>query len=370
MRRGLSAGLLPALAVGMFVSGLGLAAWASAPRKGSLVEESVHGRSLEGNLAGNAADRSVWVYLPPGYDTEPARRYPVVYLLSGIGDPNTVWVKAWDDRNPGYGTIPELMDSGVAAGLLQPMIVIIPDAQTKFPGSFYTNSPVMGRWEDFIAVDLVAEVDRRYRTIPRPEARGLAGHSMGGHGAIKIAMRHPEIFSVAYGMNPAVLGWGEDVSPANPAFAKVLALAGPEALPDDPYVFAIIGIGQAFSPDPKRPPFFTDFPFQRRNGHLVPASPGYEAWSREMPLSMVTAHAPNLKRLRGLRFDSAFVDEYPHIPPTSRALSDSLTARGVPHTFEMYNGDHRNRLWGRMGRLYTEVLPYFSQLLVSQHEER
>ena len=88
-----------------------------------------------------------------------------------------------------------------------------------------------------------------------------------------------------------------------------------------------------------------------------------------MPIYMVPDHVDNLKGLRGLRFDSAFVEEFSHIPETSMRLSDVLTEHGVEHTFEMYNGDHRNRLWGRQGRLYTELLPYFSDLLESAPAE-
>lgn len=73
-----------------------------------------------------------------------------------------------------------------------------------------------------------------------------------------------------------------------------------------------------------------------------------------------------MSRLRGLRFDSGYEDEFTHIPPSARAFSSALTARGIEHVFEEYNGDHRNRLWGRTGRLATELLPYFWNLLDSQ----
>ena len=82
-----------------------------------------------------------------------------------------------------------------------------------------------------------------------------------------------------------------------------------------------------------------------------------------MPLYLVDDYRENLMRLRGLRFDTGRMDEYRHVPITSRALSERLSALGVPHVFEEYHGDHRNRLWGRTGRLSTEVLPYFWLLL-------
>ena len=65
-------------------------------------------------------------------------------------------------------------------------------------------------------------------------------------------------------------------------------------------------------------------------------------------------------------FDAGYADQYTHIPPTSRELSEALSDKGVDHTFELYNGDHRNRLWGESGRLYSEVLPYLSRALLRE----
>ena len=79
---------------------------------------------------------------------------------------------------------------------------------------------------------------------------------------------------------------------------------------------------------------------------------------------MVENYAANLRRLRGLRFDSGYEDEFTHIPPTARAFSEALTARGIDHVFEEFNGDHRNRMMGRTGRLANEVLPYFGCYLI------
>jgi enterochelin esterase-like enzyme len=339
----------------------------AAAQSGTLSEVTVHGRSLEGNLLGDAADRSVYVYLPPSYATDSARRYPVLYLLHGIGDPNTVWVQAWDEKNDGYATIQDLMDQGVQGHDIEEMIVIMPDARTAFYGCFYTNSPVKGNWTDFIANDLVAYVDEHYRTIERREARGLAGHSMGGHGALKIGMLRPDVFSVVYGMNPAVLGWGADISASNPALGPLTDVKTPQdAMQQNLYVVAVIGIGQAFSPNLDNPPFLTDYPFAQTNGQLVDHGPGWERWQSQMPVYMVEKHADNARQLSAIRFDTAFVDEYTHIPETSKQLSDALTAAGIDHTFETYNGDHRNRLWGRYGRLFTEVLPYFTDFLISE----
>lgn len=119
------------------------------------------------------------VYLPAGY-ARSQRRYPVLYLLHGaFGD-----FKNWD-------TLTRLRRH--AAGL--PWIIVMPDAGD----SWYTNSATTpgGRFEDYIAHDLISEVDARYRTVAGREGRAIAGLSMGGYGAMKFALRYPQLFSVA-----------------------------------------------------------------------------------------------------------------------------------------------------------------------------
>jgi S-formylglutathione hydrolase FrmB len=106
-----------------------------------------------------------------------------------------------------------------------------------------------------------------------------------------------------------------------------------------------------------------DFPFAIVDGKLQPSEPAFSKWEENYPLHLVKKYRSNLVKLRGLRFDTGYTDEYTHIPPTCRALSVRLTLLGIEHIFEEYNGDHRNRLWGRFGRLYTQLLPYFWRLL-------
>ena len=333
-------------------------------QEGRLVRERVHGASLEKTVTGESADRYVSIYLPPSYDASPTKRYPVVYLLHGITDSDETWTHEWSKKGDPWGTIPGVMSRGVAENRFGEMIVVMPDQNTKWGGSFYTNSSVTGKWEDFTVRELVSYVDGKYRTIAQAAGRGVAGHSMGGYGAIKLGMKHPDVFSVVYGMNPAVLGWSRDLSLENPAFANVLKVKTlDEALKAGLYTLGVIVVGQAFSPNPDRPPFFFDPPFAIVDGKLQPAEPGFSKWQESFPLNMVVKYRSNLLKLRGLRFDSGYEDEFTHIPPTARALSSELNARGVDHVFEEYNGDHRNRLWGRTGRLATEVFPYFWLLL-------
>jgi enterochelin esterase-like enzyme len=325
-----------------------------------VIREKVHGPSLENNPAGEPADRWVTVYLPPSYDQAPQKRYPVLYLLHGIGDTDEMWM----ERKGPYMNIKDLMDRGIADGRFGEMLVVMPDERTRWFGSFYTNSAWTGNWEDFTAKDLVAAIDNKYRTLARAAGRGVAGHSMGGYGAITQGMRHPDVFSVVYGMNSAMLGWGGDMCIENPAFASVQKMTTQKQVIDGGvYPAGIVCVAQAFSPNPQRPPFHADFPFDVVDGKLRPAEPAFRKWEANMPVYMVKQYRANLQKLRGLRFDSGWDDEFSHIVLTNRQLSRELTSQGIDHIFEEYNGDHRNRLRGRTGRLFIAVLPYFGLLL-------
>jgi S-formylglutathione hydrolase FrmB len=333
-------------------------------QEGRLVRESLHSTSLEKTVTGESPDRSVIVYLPPSYDKSQTKRYPVVYLLHGIVDTNEVWVKEWTKRNDSWGTIQGVMNSGIAERMFGEMIVVMPNEKTEWGGSFYTNSSVTGNWEDFTTKDLVKFVDSKFRTLARASSRGIVGHSMGGYGAIKIGMKHPDVFGVVYGMNPALLGWGRDLSIENPAFTALLSMKTEKEVNEGGiYPLGIVVVGQAFSPNPERPPFYVDLPYALVDGKLQPAEPGFSKWLESFPVNMVEKYRSNLTKLRGLKFDSGYEDEFTHIPPTARELSTKLTSLGIEHVFEEYNGDHRNRMWGRNGRVATEVLPYFWRLL-------
>jgi S-formylglutathione hydrolase FrmB len=278
-----------------------------------------------------------------------------------------VWTVPWSDDEIDYGTIQNLMDRGISAGLLQDMILVLFDARTPYFGCHYVNSSVKGNWQDFLAQDLVTYVDTNYRTLDRRESRGVMGHSMGGYGALRVGLDRPDIFSVVYGLSPSVLGWREDLSAHNPAF-KILAMEDDpsEYIDSNFYVGAFIGVSQAFSPNPNRPPFYADFPFRMDGDTLVPNQPAHRLWETNFLANRIDSYLEQPFRLNGIMFDAGYADQFTHIPPTSRELSEALSVKGVDHTFELYNGDHRNRLWGESGRLYTEVLPFLSRALLSE----
>src|SRR5690606_8346289 len=149
----------------------------------------VHAPTVAGNLEGNAADREVYVVLPPSYDAQPDRRYPVVYALHGYFIGASQWMKEIH--------MPQTAEGAFAQGVPE-MIIVLPDSKTRHLGSLYASSPTVGDFENFIAGDLIEYIDSHYRTIARPESRGLVGHSMGGYGAARIGIKHAEKFGALY----------------------------------------------------------------------------------------------------------------------------------------------------------------------------
>jgi len=212
----------------------------------------IHGKALEGNLEGDAVDRDVIVFLPPSYAKEKHRRYPVVYALHGYSIGAEQWTREIH--------VPQTVEGAFAKGS-QEMIVVLPDSKTAHGGSMYSSSVTTGDFEQFTAHDVVTYIDAHYRTIPNRTSRGLAGHSMGGYGAARIGMKHPDVFSSLYITSPCCLS-PMGSRPANPAMQKAMASEEKELesvkTPADAaglsfFARAQLASAAAWSPDPKNP---------------------------------------------------------------------------------------------------------------------
>lgn len=156
----------------------------------------IHGTALEGNLEGDAVDRDVIVFLPSSYQKDKKRRYPVVYALHGY----SIGAEQWTHEIH----VPQTVEGAFALGS-QEMIVVLPDSKTVYNGSMYSSSVTTGDFEKFIWHDVVSYIDAHYRTIPDRTSRGLVGHSMGGYGASRIGMKHPDVFGALYVMSPCCM---------------------------------------------------------------------------------------------------------------------------------------------------------------------
>lgn len=304
---------------------------------------SVHSEALEGNLEGNSADRSVTVYLPPDYDTSPQKRYPVLYALHGYSINNDIWSKEIKT--------PQTIEGAYSAGV-KGMIIVLPNSQTVHNGSMYSSSVTTGDWETFIAKDLVAYIDSHYRTLPRRESRGLAGHSMGGYGTVRIAMKHPEVFSAMYAMSPCCMSARS--APSAEEGLKLEAVKTPaEAQSLNFFVRATLAVSSAWSPNPKKPPFYMDLP--TKDGVAQPDV--IARWAANAPISMIHQYIPNMRKYKAIAFD---VGDRDGLKTDTEALHTILSNYSINNSFELYDGDHVS---GVADRFQNHVLPFFAKNL-------
>jgi S-formylglutathione hydrolase FrmB len=335
------------------VSVLAASSLAAQPPAGRVERIRVPGPSLEGNLSGDDATRDVFVYLPPSYSRDARRRYPVLVFLHGYTATADAYVR--------YLDLPQAADRAIAAGARE-MIVVLPDSFTAYSGSMYSSSVTTGDWETYIASDLIDYVDRHYRTLAQRESRGLAGHSMGGYGTVRIGMKRPDVFGALYAMSSCCLlidpaGGGDAVmrTARERAAAAPASEERPRGRPDPAAGFAnaLSAQAAAWAPNPDNPPEYFDLPFN--NGELDPRVAA--KWLANAPLLMVDQYVPSLKRYRAIALDVGNADP---LRADNLNLDAALTRLRVPHEFEEYEGDHGNRV---TERFVSKVLPFFSQQL-------
>jgi len=330
-------------------------------KQGTVERIKVHGKSLEGNLDGDSPDRDVSIFLPPSYKAEKNRRYPVVYMLHGFTDDDARWfglVKHWIN-------FPEVINKALADGKTREMIVVMPNAFTRFKGSMYSSSVTTGDWETFITKELVAHIDSNYRTLAQRDSRGLAGHSMGGYGTMRLGMKSPDVFSSIYALSPCCME-SRRAGPVTPAMKetmkKIEELKTDEEVKSQQFgALAMLASAAAWSPNPKNPPFYIDLPF--RDGEPLPEIQTRQ--SANATLVMIHQYIPNLKRLKFIGLDAGTKDT--GISAATKELDKVLTDYGVEHFYESYDGDHLNRI---AERLQTKTLPFFSEHLAFEKARR
>jgi enterochelin esterase-like enzyme len=310
--------------------------------KGKLERITVHAKSLEGNLEGDSADRDVFVYLPPSYEKDSARRYPVVYTLHGFGLHAQQWV--------GFANVLGL-EKGLAAGTTKEMILVSPDAFSLHNGSFYSNSKTTGDWETFIAVELVSYIDSHYRTVPDRASRGLTGHSMGGYGTFRIGMKHPEVFSSLYSMSAGGIFETAEVTPAITAMEAIRTKEDAAKLTYTQK--SPLARAAAWSSNPNNGPLFIDLPV--KDGKQRPEIAA--KWMANSLLVMLQQYAPNLKKMKAIEMNVGLQDG---LLQSNRDMDAALTDAGVSHHFETFEGDHNGQV---PMNFQMKVLPFFSREL-------
>jgi S-formylglutathione hydrolase FrmB len=313
-------------------------------RRGRLVEDAVDSVALHGNPLGDPSRRSLYVWLPPAYDEQPALRCPAVYVLPGYGS----CVEAWLDRELFEPTIFERLDALYAQdGAPPPCIFVFVDGATAYGGSQFVDSSATGDYEQYLGVDVVAHIDANFRTLAAPQHRGLSGHSSGGIGALVLAMRRPEVFGACASHAGDALFehcYGRELGDVARALREhdgdVAALRD-RLLGDADYrrrhygPLMVLGCAAAYSPDPDAP-LGIGLPVDASGG-LVPHN--WDRWLAQDPVRLAPQHGAALRGLRTVYLDAGDADEY-YMDLGAVALHQALDALQVPHRYERFAGRH------------------------------
>lgn len=345
-----------------------------------IITRNIYSESLKDNLLGDPAVREVSIYLPKGYSSHPSNKLPVVYYLPGqpAGAEGLFNAEPFEVLKMIAGLqqgadFPEegfklWLDDLMENGSLSKFILVIPDATNKYGFSMYSNSEVNGNYEEYIARDLVRYIDRNFNTIRNHKGRAVVGHCMGGYGALKIAMKYPQIFGQVAGMSPAHFP-----DPTVEYCANIMLLEdqlwgfqGP-LVPFDvsaPYKFVnntIYGISAAWLGNPDNPPYYLDLPFSYSpEGAPILNEELMSTWRSKNLLGLIPQYIDNLLEIDHLYFDCGMYDELGMTQP-NMIMHDVLLELGVNHDFELFEGYHISNVYERLEKNLIKLSEGFPQ---------
>jgi hypothetical protein len=318
----------------------------SAELAGQLEEHVITSELLRDNPLGDPNERPLWVYLPPGYDDDPVRRYPTVYVIQGY----TGHLTMWRNRAPFRQPFTETADAVFARGDAPPALVVYVDAWTSYGGSQFVDSPGTGRYHSYLCDEVVPWVDRWYRTLPEPSHRAIMGKSSGGFGAMITPMLRPDLFGALathagdalyemcyvpdFGRAARLLrDYGGDIWRWWDDFRSRVSFTN-EA---DQVLLGLLGVAACFSAHEDGT---VDLPFDPRTGQLRP-----EAWERWLdwdPVRMAPRYAGALRSLRAIWIDAGTRDDY-FLDLGAEAFRAALREVGVSDDvirFELFDATH------------------------------
>lgn len=353
--------------------------------EGTLINGFVNSTSIGPNYLDVAAGRSVYIYEPAGYQigivdsvkiyidstqggvnhfdttyinfTVASADYPTLYLLHGYGGD----YKYYED----LFLVKDILDEMIASGEIIPMVVVTPDCDNELGGTFYTDSPqdppgsgvtFTGNFESFIADDLINYMNLEFNVDTLASGRAISGHSMGGYGAMKLALKHPDLYSAVSSMSaPLVFDSLTALFPAVYAengFTPYDTAAFYAISPDSTrrVTSMMFAMGAAFSPHDTLDAdttyfhrladvsfrFGVDLPFNV-TGQFVDTSTVWQKWLANDPMTLLAgAYSASLDG-KAVYLDCAVQDDLGLIRHAA-AFSQALTNQGIAHTYIPYQG--------------------------------
>jgi hypothetical protein len=318
--------------------------WSTEPA-GRFEEHVFDSDVLKGNPLGDPHVRPLWVYLPPGYDAEPDRRYPSVYVIQGM----TGQLDMWRNRFPFRRTFPELADRLFAEDTAPPCIVVWVDCWTSLGGSQFLDSPATGRYHTYLCEEVVPWVDARYRSRGQPEHRGIMGKSSGGYGAMVTPMLRPDLFGglathagdalfeVCYQLEfPQVArALRDEHGGSYERFWEDFRSRPAMSKKEDAGLVNAYCMAACYSAEEDGS---VSLPFDTATGELRPKV--WERWLAWDPVRMVRRYAEALRGLRAIYIDAGTRDEY-YLDLGAEAFRRALADIGVTDVFfELFDATH------------------------------
>jgi S-formylglutathione hydrolase FrmB len=309
---------------------------------GSLLELEVDAPALAGNPLGDPARRTVLVWVPPGG----AAGLPTVTFLHGYGGT----VRGWTQAGLFAPTVPERLDALVTGGEIPPVVAVFPDGATALGGTQWTNAPAVGRYQDYVADDVIRAVEARLGTLARREGRAVVGKSSGGYGALCLGRDRPDVFALVAAHAPdccfeycylpdlpktaaALLGAADPAAWLDAARRKAreTKLGGGDFTP-----LSILAMAAHYSPSPGAP-LGLELPFALPTARLRE-----EVWARWLehdPVRFVPRAATAFRRLAGVFLDCGARDEF-NLRWGARMVAEALREAGVDVEHQEFDDGH------------------------------
>jgi S-formylglutathione hydrolase len=327
--------------------------------QGTLATDSVESPGLAANVVGASSSRPVVIYLPPSYQTDRARRYPVLYMLHGA----TSVPEEWLDGSYQGLNLRTALDSLIDAGALPELIVVIPNSDIELGSHWYANSPALGNWEDFIVRDVVGHVDRRYRTDARRESRALFGHSMGGFGSLVIGFKHPDRFGFVYASSPARMAFTGAIAPDAKSWAELSRLTRWQDASGE--LRLVVGMAAALDGSRTDPRLFDELPYgPGPDGAPVAHAKAQARWRSGMPLELASGMVRRGDRRPELLVDAG--SEEAAILEARGLLRGRLDSLGIRYGDTTFAGGHVDRV---RERITQHMLPALGRWLAGSAVE-
>jgi hypothetical protein len=313
--------------------------------QGRFEDLEIESDALRGNPLGDPHVRPLRVYLPPGYEDEPERRYPSVYVIQGL----TGQLDMWRNRAAFRKNFPELADELFASGESPPAILVYVDCWTSIGGSQFLDSPGTGKYHTYLCDEVVPFVDERYRTLAAAEHRGIAGKSSGGYGAMVTPMLRPDLFGglathagdalfescYLPEFREATRALRDDYEGSYDRFWEDFRSRPALARDSDHVLLNSWCMAACYSADDDGT---VRLPFDPATSELLPEV--WERWLAWDPVRMVEGHADALRSLKAIYIDSGNRDQW-YLDLGAEAFRRELEKIGVTDvSFELFDATH------------------------------